>query len=245
MHCGEDYTSGLQWSHDEVCLSKPARCPHDGCCVMLPRAALADHARGCMLRRVPCPLPGCGALVPVAALWQHLAWPEPRHVYLLAMQYCSLESSLGDATSRLAQAHLEHHAAALTPQHEQMESLRAQNAALRQRLAAYEPPADPEPPGSDEDDDAGDEWEPVGQDQGAVRAATGAAPPTAEEAAVDVLEASEEAAADDEPARVSAEAAPVQPHELVEAAVMPPALLLARIHAFSAIYNAALIQQQV
>ncbi len=147
-----------------MCPAKPARCPHDGCCVMLPRAALADHARGCMLRRVPCPLPGCGALVPVAALWQHLAWPEPRHVYLLAMQYCSLESSLGDATSRLAQAHLEHHAAALTPQHEQMESLRAQNAALRQRLAGYEPPADPEPPGSDDDDDAG-EWEPVGQAQ--------------------------------------------------------------------------------
>lgn len=211
MHCGEDYVSGLHFSHDAACPALPARCPHDGCCVMLPRSALGDHARGCMLRRVPCPLPGCGALVPVAALWQHLAWPEPRHVYLLAMQYCALESSLSDATSRLAQAHLEHHAAALTPQHEEVERLRAQNAALRQRLAAYEPPADPEP-GSDEEE-ADQQWY---VEEAAGAAAVPEAAPQAEDAAA-APDASEEEGADAAPP-----AAVVPEQQAGAAAAAPP-----------------------
>jgi hypothetical protein len=142
-----------QETHLAQCACAPQPCPHDGCPVTLPRGTLAEHLRSCQLRRVACPLAGCAAQVPCSHLWQHLAWPDPRHVRLLAQQYCALDKSLGDARLRAAEAALERHADALTPQHGEMERLRAQNSALRARLAAYEP-EDEEPPPYDEQDDA-------------------------------------------------------------------------------------------
>ena len=163
-HCGETHPARSAAAHAARCPDAPAHCPHDGCHVMLPRAALREHTRSCQLRLVRCPLGGCHALVPCAALWQHLAWPEPRHVRLLAQQYCAMDRSLSDAKAQLAHAGLEQHAATLTltqQQHGQLERLRAQNAALREQLAVYEPDEafEPEvPPPQDQMEEWHDEW---------------------------------------------------------------------------------------
>ena len=184
-HCGEQHPARTAAAHAARCPDAPAHCPHDGCHVTLPRAALREHTRSCQLRPVCCPLGGCSATVPCLLLWQHLAWPEPRHVRLLAQQYCALDRRLGDALAQLAQAGLEQHAATLTPQHAELERLRAQNAALKAHLATYEPeePFEPEPPPqggveADEwdDDDLLDGWgaEP---DAHAAAGGEGGAPP--------------------------------------------------------------------
>ena len=119
-------------------------------------AAVVRAVRGGVgaARRVRCPLAGCCATVPCAALWHHLALPDPRHVRLLAQQYCALDRALGDARAALAQAGLAQHAAALTPQHAELERLREQNRILRDHLATYEPPDpfEPEPPAEEEEE---------------------------------------------------------------------------------------------